>query len=108
MFLDLRPWLPLWCNVLKSTCSLLNVEVNPALDPLQFAYRQGRGTDDAINNITLIDVATQMGYGITVDPLKIQSIFKHVWTKKSVKLLEDPKVYAQILFADFISSFNTL
>lgn len=60
--------------------SLLKTEVKPVLDPLQFAYRQGRGTVDAINNIT---------YAI-------------------VKHLENPKAYARLLFVDFSSAFDTV
>ena len=36
----------------KYTVSVLEKEVNSVLDPLQLAYRQGQGMDDAINNIT--------------------------------------------------------
>ncbi len=60
--------------------SLLKTEVKSVLDPLQFAYRQGRGTVDAINNIT---------YAI-------------------VKHLENPKAYARLLFVDFSSAFDTV
>lgn len=60
--------------------SILKSEVNPELDPLQFAYRQGRSTDDAINSITHL----------------------------TLKHLEDPKAYARILFIDFSSAFNSL
>ena len=60
--------------------SVLKAEVNLSLDPYQFAYRQGRGTDDAINSITHF----------------------------TVKHLECPKAYARILFIDFSSAFNTL
>ena len=35
----------------KYMLSLLKAEVNLVLDPYQFAYRQGRGTDDAINTL---------------------------------------------------------
>lgn len=59
---------------------MLKAEVNSELDPLQFAYRQGRSTDDAINSITHL----------------------------TLKHLEDPKAYARLLFIDFSSAFNTL
>ncbi len=36
----------------KYVVSLLKSQIDSALDPFQFAYRQGRGTDDAINGIT--------------------------------------------------------
>ena len=65
-------------SVEKYMLSVLNAKVN--MDPYQFAYSQGRGTDDAINNIT----------------------------HSTVKHLECPKAYAQILLIDFSSAFNTL
>ncbi len=49
-------------------------------DPLQFAYKSNRGTDDAV--LTLL-------YTIT----------KH---------LTNPKGYARILFVDFNSAFNSM
>ena len=80
---DFRP-VALTSIVMKSfekyMLSVLKAEVNLALDPYQFAYRQGRGTDDAINSITHF----------------------------TVKHLECPKAYARILFIDFSSAFNTL
>ena len=59
---------------------LLKKEVDVHLDPFQFAYKQGRGTDDALNRIT------------------------HLVTKH----LEDPKAYVRLLFVDFSSAFNSL
>jgi len=53
---------------------------NPMMDPLQFAYRVGRGVDDA--KILILD-----------------NIHKH---------LETPNSLARILFADFSSAFNTM
>jgi len=50
------------------------------LDPLQFAYRAGRGVDDAKLFI-------------------LNSIYKH---------LEKPKTHVKIIFADFSSAFNTV
>ena len=50
------------------------------LDPLQFAYRAGRGVDDAKLFI-------------------LNTLYKH---------LEKPKAHARILFADFSSAFNTV
>ncbi len=64
----------------KYMLSMLKAEVNLALDPYQFAYRQGRGTDDAINSITHF----------------------------TVEHLECPNAYAWILFIGFSSAFNTL
>lgn len=49
--------------------SSLKKEVDSLLDPFQFAYKQGRGTDDAINSVT------------------------HLVTKH----LEDPKAYGYCL-----------
>ena len=40
----------------KYMLSVLKAEVNLALDPYQFVYRQGRGTDDAMESITLFTV----------------------------------------------------
>ena len=54
--------------------------VEPNLDPLQFAYRSGRGVEDAIATI-------------------LHKLLKH---------LESPGCYARILFADFSSAFNTM
>ena len=50
------------------------------LDPLQFAYRAGRGVDDAKLFI-------------------LNTLYKH---------LEKPKAHARLLFADFSSAFNTV
>ncbi len=50
------------------------------LDPLQFAYREGRGTEDAVVTVTHL-------------------ISKH---------LKTPKAHARVLFADFSSAFDTL
>ena len=60
--------------------SLLKSEVMSKLDPWQFAYRQGRSTDDAVGSITHL-------------------VSKH---------LDDSKAYARLLFIDFSSAFNTL
>ncbi len=51
-----------------------------SLDPLQFAFRQGRGVEDA--NLTLLNY-----------------LFSH---------LERPKAHARLLFIDFSSAFNTM
>lgn len=59
---------------------MLKADVKSKLDPLQFAYRQGRSTDDAITAI-------------------MHLVLKH---------LEDSRAYARLLFIDFSSSFNTL
>lgn len=64
----------------KIVVSSLKSEVDSCLDPLQFAYRQGRSTEDA---------------AITVTHL----INKH---------LEHPQAYARVLFADFSSAFDTI
>lgn len=60
--------------------NMLKSDIASCLDPSQFAYRQGRSTEDAIISVTHL-------------------ISKH---------LEDPKAYARVLFADFSSNFNTV
>ena len=64
----------------KCIVSMLKAEIATNLDPLQFAYRQGRGTEDAISSI-------------------MHLILKH---------LENHKAYARLLFIDFSSAFNTI
>ena len=54
--------------------------MNPELDPLQCAYKQGRSIDDAVRSITHL-------------------VLRH---------LEEAKAYAHLLFIDFNSAFNTL
>ena len=54
--------------------------IEPNLDPLQFAYRSGRGVEDAIATL-------------------LHKLLLH---------LESPGCYARILFADFSSAFNTM
>ncbi len=54
--------------------------MTPDLDPLQFAYRKGRGMDDAINNL-------------------MHLVLNH---------LEDSDAYARLLCIDFSSDFNTI
>ena len=54
--------------------------VQDDLDPLQFAYRHGRGVNDAIATL-------------------LHSVLKH---------LESPGCYARILFIDYSSAFNTI
>ena len=65
----------------KYVVSLLRAEIDSKLDPWQFAYKQGRSTDDAFGCIT------------------------HLVLNKH---LEDTKAYARLLFIDFSSAFNTL
>lgn len=60
--------------------SKLRSEVQHLLDPYQFAYNNGRGTDDAL---------------ITA----VHSILKH---------LENPSGYVRLLFIDFSSAFNCI
>lgn len=62
----------------KSLVSLLRSDIDPLEDPLQFAYRHSKGTDDAVNSISHL-------------------ILKH---------LEDSEAYARQLFVDFTSAFN--
>ena len=50
------------------------------LDPLQYAYRQGPSTEDVVASVTHL-------------------ISKH---------LENPNPYAQVIFVDFSSAFNTI
>ena len=64
----------------KYMVTKLKAEIGPKLDPQQFAYRQGRGTDDAITGITHL----------------------------ALKHLEAPGAYARLLFIDFSSAFNSL
>lgn len=64
----------------KVIVNLIKPGLSPYLDPLQYAYRQGRGTVDAIASVSHL-------------------VSKH---------LEDPKAYARILFADFSSAFDTV
>lgn len=60
--------------------NMLKSEVVGYLDPLQFAYRQGCSTEDAVISDT--------------------HLIKNY--------LEDLKAYARVLFADFSSDFNTV
>lgn len=60
--------------------SLLKTEVKPVLDPFQFAYREGCGTENSVNTFT-------------------NAIAKH---------LESPKAYVRLLFVDFSLGFNTI
>ncbi|KAF7646764.1 hypothetical protein LDENG_00182510, partial [Lucifuga dentata] len=60
----------------KCVVAMLKEDVNSRLDPLQFAYRQRRSTGDAINST-------------------VHLVLKH---------LEDPRVYARMLFIDFSSA----
>lgn len=59
---------------------MLKLEVASHMDPLKFAYRQGRSTEDASLSVTHL-------------------ISKH---------LDHPKAYTRVLFADFSSAFNTV
>ena len=56
------------------------LDVDDYLDPFQYAYRQGRGTGDAVNTV-------------------VHLILKH---------LDKPKTYARLLFIDFSSAFNPI
>ena len=56
------------------------LDVQDYLDPFQYAYRQGRGTYDAVNTV-------------------VHLILKH---------LDKPKAYARLLFIDFSSAFNPI
>ena len=58
----------------------LKSNLHGQFDPYQFAYRDNRGTDEAILTIT-------------------HSILQH---------LENPQAYARLLFVDFSSAFNTV
>ena len=64
----------------KIMVRMLKVEIASHLDPLQFAYRAGRSTEDAVISVTHL-------------------INKH---------LETPAAYARVLFADFSSAFDTI
>ena len=58
----------------------LRLDVQVYIDPFQFAYRQGRGTDDAVNTV-------------------VHVVLKH---------LDKPKAYARLLLIDFSSAFNLI
>ena len=60
--------------------SHLKIITDPLLDPLQFAYRANRSTDDAVN-------------------MALHYILQH---------LESPRTYVRVLFVDFSSAFNTI
>jgi hypothetical protein len=64
----------------KIVKSLVLAATEKSLDPLQFAYRAGRGVSFAKLFI-------------------FNTMYKH---------LEKPKAHARILFADFSSAFNTI
>ena len=55
-------------------------DVKDALDPFQFAYKDKRGTDDAV--LTLVHLV--------------------------LKYLDQPQAYARVLLVDFSSAFNTI
>ena len=61
--------------------SFILCAVQPVLDPLHFAYRAGRGVEDA--KLFLLDMLCKY-------------------------LLELPRSHARILFADFSSVFHTI
>ncbi len=64
----------------KIIVNMIKPMISSSLDPLQFAYKAGRSTEDAIISVTHL-------------------ISKH---------LEDPKAYARVLFADFSAAFDTV
>jgi len=80
---DFRP-VALTSLVMKSFEKIIKeavlLQVGDQLDPLQFAYRSGRGVEDAV--ITLLHF-----------------IFSH---------LDREKTHARLLFVDFTSAFNTI
>ena len=80
---DYRP-VALTCVAMKEMERLvlahLKSTTDPVLDPLQFAYRANRSTDDAVN-------------------LALHYILQHLDTAGN---------YARILFVDFSSAFNTI
>ena len=55
-------------------------DVKDALDPFQFAYKDKRGTDDAV--LTLVHLV--------------------------LKYLDQPQAHARVLLVDFNSAFNTI
>lgn len=83
VFNDLRP-VALTSLVMKATERIIKNFISKAtdtqLDPLQFAYRTGRGVEDAKVFITNV-------------------VHEH---------LESPNTTARLLFVDFSSAFNTL
>ena len=64
----------------RVVCNQLTASVADHMDPLQFAYRVGRGVDDATS--TLLNI-----------------ILSH---------LDKPTTFCRVLFMDFTSAFNTL
>lgn len=64
----------------KYVVAKLKSNVNSLLDSFQFAYKERRGTVDAVNTV-------------------VHLILQH---------LENPNAYARLLFVDFSSAFNTL
>ena len=81
MTFDLLHSPPCYENVGKKIIKFLILAVTECnLDPLQFAYRSGRGVDDAKLFI-------------------LNTLYRH---------LEGPQTHARILFADFSSAFNTM
>ena len=58
----------------------LKIQTHAHMDTLQFAYREGRGVEDAVTTL-------------------LNGIYKH---------LETPASHVRILFADFSSAFNTI
>ena len=80
---DYRP-VPLTSIVMKCleriVACKLRLDVQDYLDPFQYAYRQGRGTDDAVNTV-------------------VHLILKH---------LDKPKANVRLVFIDVSSAFNLI
>ena len=76
---DFRP-VALTAHVMKSFEKIIMTRTNHLLDPLQFAYRPGRGVEDAAETL-------------------ISYILCH---------LEDAKTHARVLYLDMSFAFNTL
>ena len=83
---SLNDWRPIALTPIASKCferlvkSLICPMLPPTLDPLQFAYRSNRGTDDAIAHV-------------------LHTALSH---------LEGRDTYVRMLFLDYSSAFNTI
>ena len=86
MFTDMNNLRPVALTPIIMKCferlvlKLLKREVEPQLDPLQFAYKTNPGVEDTVL----------------------------VFVNNALKHMENPKTFVRILFIDFSSTFNTI